>query len=210
MEPTRWKRPRGSRIYCSESSESANLIAPVNITRLLILRSTPSSKSVSHAVSSIVSVPWVTVTDVWPSSMAEQTAPAMSTMSKIVRSHEGFVPTSMIESKSTPAELASSCPVSIRCCRSDQHIVPPVAIRAEGIFTILDVDLTNICDQKSHVSSHKPNRRHRTNPTPTDKSCRGTRLKPTPPDQSDRMLSPHNPSVVGSIPTGPTKRFIPK
>ena len=30
------------------------------------------------------------------------------------------------------------------------------------------------------------------------------RTKPTPPDQSDRLLPPHNPSVVGSIPTGPT------
>ncbi len=26
----------------------------------------------------------------------------------------------------------------------------------------------------------------------------------TPPDRSDRLHPPHNPSVVGSIPTGPT------
>ena len=32
-------------------------------------------------------------------------------------------------------------------------------------------------------------------------------MNPTPPDHSDRMQSPHNPSVVGSIPTGPTQRF---
>jgi hypothetical protein len=30
-------------------------------------------------------------------------------------------------------------------------------------------------------------------------------MDPTPPDQSDRLLAPHNPSVVGSILTGPTK-----
>ncbi len=36
------------------------------------------------------------------------------------------------------------------------------------------------------------------------------RMNPTPPDHSDRMHPPHNPSVVGSIPTGPTKRFVLK
>jgi hypothetical protein len=30
------------------------------------------------------------------------------------------------------------------------------------------------------------------------------RTSPTSPDQSDHLLPPHNPSVVGSIPTGPT------
>src|ERR1022692_960671 len=29
---------------------------------------------------------------------------------------------------------------------------------------------------------------------------------PTPPDHSDQMQPPHNPSVVGSIPTGPTSK----
>jgi hypothetical protein len=40
--------------------------------------------------------------------------------------------------------------------------------------------------------------------TPPDEEFRNIRTKSTPPDQSDRFLSPHNPSVVGSIPTGPT------
>jgi hypothetical protein len=31
------------------------------------------------------------------------------------------------------------------------------------------------------------------------------RMNPTPPNHSNRMRPPHNPSVVGSIPTGPTK-----
>ena|SRR5487761_1940767 len=31
------------------------------------------------------------------------------------------------------------------------------------------------------------------------------RTSPTPPDRSDRLHPPHNPSVVGSIPTGPTQ-----
>ena len=57
---------------------------------------------------------------------------------------------------------------------------------------------------KSHVLSHIPNRHRRTNPMPPDKELSVHRTKPTPPDQSDRLLPPHNPSVVGSIPTGPT------
>src|ERR1039458_4659266 len=35
-----------------------------------------------------------------------------------------------------------------------------------------------------------------------------TRTNPAPPDQSDRAHPPHNPSVVGSIPTGPTERAL--
>ncbi len=58
--------------------------------------------------------------------------------------------------------------------------------------------------QKSHVSSHKPFRHHRTSPTPRDEECRHFRTNPTPPDHSDRLHPPHNPLVVGSIPTGPT------
>jgi hypothetical protein len=61
--------------------------------------------------------------------------------------------------------------------------------------------------QKSHVSSHIPNRHHRTNPTPPDGELGDFRSNPTPPDHSDRLLPPHNPSVVGSIPTGPTSKF---
>jgi len=50
----------------------------------------------------------------------------------------------------------------------------------------------------------------RTKPTPPDESdITGQdffeiRTNPTSPDRSDRMYPPHNPSVVGSIPTGPT------
>src|ERR1039457_2204702 len=58
---------------------------------------------------------------------------------------------------------------------------------------------------KSHVSSHIPIRHHRTKPTPPDEELRDFRSNPTSPDQSDCLLPPHNPSVVGSIPTGPTK-----
>src|ERR1035437_7451769 len=58
--------------------------------------------------------------------------------------------------------------------------------------------------QESHVSSHIPNRHHRTNPTPPDEELRVFRTNPTPRDQSDRLLPLHNPSVVGSIPTSPT------
>ena len=61
-----------------------------------------------------------------------------------------------------------------------------------------------IIKQKSHVSSHIPNRHHQTIPTSLDIFSNEIRMKPTPPDQSDRLLPPHNPSVVGSIPTGAT------
>jgi hypothetical protein len=60
---------------------------------------------------------------------------------------------------------------------------------------------------KSHSSSHIPNRHHRSKPTPQDGELNVTRTNPTPPDQSDRLLPPHNPLVVGSIPTGPTKSY---
>jgi hypothetical protein len=52
-----------------------------------------------------------------------------------------------------------------------------------------------------------------TNPTPPDESDTTgqvffqIRMIPTPPDHSDRLQPPHNPSVVGSIPTGPTKPY---
>jgi len=50
-----------------------------------------------------------------------------------------------------------------------------------------------------------------TNPTRPDESdATGqvffqVRINPTPTDHSDRMHPPHHPSVVGSIPTGPTR-----
>src|SRR5665213_3786628 len=50
-----------------------------------------------------------------------------------------------------------------------------------------------------------------TNPTPPDQSdVTGQdffqiRMNLTPQDHSDRLFPPHNPSVVGSIPTGPTR-----
>jgi hypothetical protein len=52
-----------------------------------------------------------------------------------------------------------------------------------------------------------------TNPTPPDESDTTgqvffqIRMNPTPPDHSDGLQPPHNPSVVGSIPTGPTNPY---
>ena len=46
-----------------------------------------------------------------------------------------------------------------------------------------------------------------TSPDQTDTTGQNfcnSRTKPTPPDHFDRLHPPHNPSVVGSIPTGPT------
>jgi hypothetical protein len=49
-----------------------------------------------------------------------------------------------------------------------------------------------------------------TNPTPPDESDTTgqvflqIRMNPTSPDHSDHLQPPHNPSVVGSIPTDPT------
>ena len=57
-----------------------------------------------------------------------------------------------------------------------------------------------------------PRKIPQTNPTPPDESDTTgqvffqIRMNPTPPDHSDRLQPPHNPSVVVSIPTGPTKR----
>jgi hypothetical protein len=51
-----------------------------------------------------------------------------------------------------------------------------------------------------------------TNPTPPDESnttgqvLLQIRMNPTSPDYSERLQPPHNPSVVGSIPTGPTRK----
>jgi hypothetical protein len=53
-----------------------------------------------------------------------------------------------------------------------------------------------------------------TNQTPPDESDTTgqvflqIRMNPTPPDQSDPLQPPHNPPVVGSIPTGPTMLHI--
>jgi hypothetical protein len=53
-----------------------------------------------------------------------------------------------------------------------------------------------------------------TKPTPQDptdttgQDSFQNRTDPTPPDRSDRMHPPHNPPVVGSIPTGPTMLHI--
>src|SRR5665213_550423 len=58
-----------------------------------------------------------------------------------------------------------------------------------------------------------PRKIPQTNPTPPDESDTTgqvflqIRMIPTPPDHSDRLQPPHNPSVVGSIPTGPTKFY---
>ena len=60
--------------------------------------------------------------------------------------------------------------------------------------------------RKSHVSSDGPFRHHPTSPTVPDKSICVFGTKPTPPDRSHRLLLPHSPSSVGSIPTGLTNR----
>jgi hypothetical protein len=59
-----------------------------------------------------------------------------------------------------------------------------------------------------------PRKIPQTNPTPPDESDTTgqvflqIRTSPTSPDHSDRLQPPHNPSVVGSIPTGPTSRLF--
>jgi len=53
-----------------------------------------------------------------------------------------------------------------------------------------------------------PIRHHRTHPTPPDDERSESRLNLTPPDYSDGLLPPHNPSVVGSIPSRPTKSCV--
>jgi hypothetical protein len=59
-----------------------------------------------------------------------------------------------------------------------------------------------------------PRKIPQTNPTPPDESDTTgqvflqIRTSPTSPDHSDRLQPPHNPSVVGSIPTGPTMLHI--
>ena len=78
-----------------------------------------------------------------------------------------------------------------------------VATREESlIFT--KSTFTSI--RKSHNPSQIPNRRHRTNPTPPDIIYRDCRINTTSPDQTDRLLPPHKPSLVGSITTGRTVR----
>jgi K+-transporting ATPase c subunit len=64
------------------------------------------------------------------------------------------------------------------------------------------------------VASKIPRFIPHTKPTPPDESDTigqvffQIRMNPTPPDHSDRMHPPHNPSVVGSIPTGPTNQAL--
>jgi hypothetical protein len=45
---------------------------------------------------------------------------------------------------------------------------------------------------------------HRSIPMPPDELCREIRTIPTSPDHSDQPRPSHNPSVVSSIPNGPT------
>jgi hypothetical protein len=72
-------------------------------------------------------------------------------------------------------------------------------------------------DMNSHaVPIEKiPRKIPQTNPTSPDESDTTgqvflqIRMNPTSPDHSDRLQPPHNPSVVGSIPTGPTcEKFL--
>jgi hypothetical protein len=55
-----------------------------------------------------------------------------------------------------------------------------------------------------HTSPTPPDQPDRTSPTPPDDEVSDSQTKTTRPDQADRLLPLHNPSVVGSIPTGPT------
>jgi hypothetical protein len=58
-----------------------------------------------------------------------------------------------------------------------------------------------------------PRKIPQTNPTPPDESDTTgqvffqIRMNPAPRDHSDRLQPPHNPPVVGSIPTGPTMPY---
>ena len=58
-----------------------------------------------------------------------------------------------------------------------------------------------------------PRKIPQTKPTPPDQSDTTgqvfiqIRMNPTPPDHSDRLQPPHNPSVAGSIPAGPTSAW---
>src|ERR1035437_5653051 len=65
-----------------------------------------------------------------------------------------------------------------------------------------------VADEKSHALSHIPFRPHQTRPTPLDGNSLRFKSIPTPRDHSDGLQPPHNPSVVGSIPTGPTMSRI--
>jgi hypothetical protein len=69
-----------------------------------------------------------------------------------------------------------------------------------------DFHLKSNDKMRSKVSTKIPSFIPHTKPTPPDGKLNVTRTNPTPLDQSDRLLPPHNPSVVGSIPTGPTRR----
>jgi hypothetical protein len=53
-------------------------------------------------------------------------------------------------------------------------------------------------DTESHGLSHGPNK-------PAGRDLLAIRTIPTSPDHSVRLPPPHNPSVVGSIPTGRTE-----
>ncbi len=64
--------------------------------------------------------------------------------------------------------------------------------------------MTSDDGHKSHGKSQIPDRCRQTDPTPPDEISFTTGINPTPPDHSDRLHRPHNPWVVGSIPTGPT------
>ncbi len=66
--------------------------------------------------------------------------------------------------------------------------------------------VNQLSNKESHASSHRSSRRHRTIPTPTDEEQSQYRTIPTRSDSTDRLLPPHYPSVVGSIPTGPTRK----
>jgi hypothetical protein len=65
-----------------------------------------------------------------------------------------------------------------------------------------------LSQKKSHLSSHGPNRHHRTNSTSPDIGCRKSRMKPTPPGQSNGWIPSHNPSWVRSPPALPRGKYV--
>jgi hypothetical protein len=64
-------------------------------------------------------------------------------------------------------------------------------------------------DRMSHVSSHIANRHCRTSLAPPDNGFVDSRTLPTSPDRSDEVLPLHRPTIVGSVPTGPSSSATP-
>ena len=106
---------------------STKCMAPVKSTAALRRSSAPSMSSVIQAVSSIVSVPWVTTTASPPSATCPRTRAEMAAMSSTDRSQEGTATRSTASSTTSPASSNSSPAPSMRRSLLCQAIVLPVA-----------------------------------------------------------------------------------